>query len=762
MKKLLLFLLFIYCSALDNNIYGQINGCPTPDCQPIDLTNDGRPHMAGCFAGIEKHLARAVAAEKIQHLMAWECPAGSESSCSQTICDFIDACVSVNAAYITRAAGPWGNEDWFGTSRFINSLSQFVDDVNNAYDCADLRRPLIQANIFENIDANNSRPFPGNGIYLIELVPIQHEVLKEFYNEMTPPERSTYFTNPNDINTPRNINFTFENVIWQATDMNNSTPPDLHKIEGKMWLFQCAKIFIDAGFTSLHMGQVHMWGRIGTDKGKQNLGEDLLELTDLIGRIRAYAHSLPGELINFPTGHEDTGIIITYESGNTDYFRNNDFNQGLIFDHNQYDAKPNEITGSNHDQAHVNSFNAAASNCSGFKNAIIDHYAPYKHNNFPVSYATSPMGCTYPGRTPGSVYLDQGGGIQTVEINGTPVPHGNATPQNSGNDWGWDDATWFRQELKNDLCKGEWLAHEIEWARTIENGTSTFMQVPLAIKSTDITTLLPNPPTPVFDPGEYWYMHDHPDVLAAVQNAWQVKTPTIQVTGSGGYRSFKALNTDNNSIYSWHIKLQSGQWLPFTYGSERNGVSLPNGFHEIRLRQDNIGIPTTENLYGVREIITSIFIFNWGGFKLGSENDNELEIDFETSYSSQLATQEQIRETELYSIQNGMIEENLNSMPLKEKSEFDASNNLSVSKFEVFPNPTSDNFIVTMPIFKPGNLKLSLYNTLGKKIKELANETINYKGDYSYEGTLSDLPSGTYLVLLELDGEVQTQKLFKQ
>lgn len=743
--SLIIFMLFYSLS------YGQSFSCQTTDCPPVD--GDGRPFLKNCMAGIQKHLARAVNAEKVLedfYVDVVNCNApGSVDICPEIYCGVIDDFVVLNAGYIIRSAGWWGDDHRFrnGTS-YRQALPQFVNDINNAYDCAGLRRPLIQANIFESVNGT-IYAWPGNGQRLVETVEIDPDVINEFSDEINPgsPEEAYYAV-------PRN--YTFNNLAWQEVNnqgVGGNWSPDATTLEGRMWIFQKAKRYIDAGYTSLHMGQVGIWARIGSFSGRQNLGGDLIGLTKLIDRIRDYARPL--NLIQFPANGTNPGIIIAYETSN-ELFRNNNQNQGLIFDHSSEDAKPNEIVAgvTPYDPAHVNSFtdngsfSTTAPNCAGLKNGVIDHYASYK-GTFPMHSATSPMGCVFPGRTPSSVYLDFGGGIQTVE----GVPHGDPTPDNSGNDWGFDDVSWFREELTNDLCRGEWLQHEIAWARGVDNGKSAFLQVPVALDSDDLGS------------GRRWFIRDHPDVFQAVQNAWAVNPVTPADIGfsfisSGNTWKFTANNTDNTSIYTIHIKTPNDTWMPSSYGTERTVTLGQTGTYTIFLRQDNVGLDQSISCCGVEQVSIPFFNFVWGGFKVGTTS-NDIPLIGMEEIKPRLSTDEEIQEVEQFS---RYLSSELKEVPNVEASNLPSSK-LGVNKdldFTAFPNPTTNNFIVTTSFSKLGKMNLSLYNTLGEKIRVIANETISFKGDYAYKGNLNDLPSGAYIVLLEFEGEIQTQKLFKQ
>jgi photosystem II stability/assembly factor-like uncharacterized protein len=75
-----------------------------------------------------------------------------------------------------------------------------------------------------------------------------------------------------------------------------------------------------------------------------------------------------------------------------------------------------------------------------------------------------------------------------------------------------------------------------------------------------------------------------------------------------------------------------------------------------------------------------------------------------------------------------------------------------------YPNPFNPSTTIKYSLPKPGNVKLSIYNSIGSKVATLVDE---YKpaGDYSVEFNGSNLASGIYLYRLE-SGNYNTVKKF--
>lgn len=77
--------------------------------------------------------------------------------------------------------------------------------------------------------------------------------------------------------------------------------------------------------------------------------------------------------------------------------------------------------------------------------------------------------------------------------------------------------------------------------------------------------------------------------------------------------------------------------------------------------------------------------------------------------------------------------------------------------FNIWPNPTKENFNIF--VNGEGKVKLTISNILGKIIKE---ETYINTGDYTKNVNLSNVAKGLYLVAVEKDGKVATNKLIIQ
>lgn len=78
--------------------------------------------------------------------------------------------------------------------------------------------------------------------------------------------------------------------------------------------------------------------------------------------------------------------------------------------------------------------------------------------------------------------------------------------------------------------------------------------------------------------------------------------------------------------------------------------------------------------------------------------------------------------------------------------------------FAAYPNPASDKASFAFTLEENSNVSLSIYNTLGERIKEVA--TGNYvKGAHQVECSVEDIPAGVYYYSLEAEGKRKMEKL---
>ncbi|MBO7393139.1 MAG: hypothetical protein J6U98_02930 [Abditibacteriota bacterium] len=156
----------------------------------------------------------------------------------------------VGAKYIGRASLVWGQpevgtfEEFFSTSRRRAAKVRAVDpDI------------ILQAAILECVSRK--------GCAGLKVAPATFEAFG------LPFEDRTFDFDAMCFSDGRLVNF------WGQ----DTAAPDMTKTETRMWFYQIACSYIDAGFEGLHMGQVHMMGQ--TDK-------DYTAWKSLLGMVREY------------------------------------------------------------------------------------------------------------------------------------------------------------------------------------------------------------------------------------------------------------------------------------------------------------------------------------------------------------------------------------------------------------------------------------------------------------------------------------------
>ncbi len=79
-----------------------------------------------------------------------------------------------------------------------------------------------------------------------------------------------------------------------------------------------------------------------------------------------------------------------------------------------------------------------------------------------------------------------------------------------------------------------------------------------------------------------------------------------------------------------------------------------------------------------------------------------------------------------------------------------------------YPNPVRQETTLTFELGKPTHVELTVYDTLGRKIKVVTDQFLT-QGTHQYEVDFSDLPSGLYFYRLDADDDTQlTRSLLRQ
>lgn len=81
-----------------------------------------------------------------------------------------------------------------------------------------------------------------------------------------------------------------------------------------------------------------------------------------------------------------------------------------------------------------------------------------------------------------------------------------------------------------------------------------------------------------------------------------------------------------------------------------------------------------------------------------------------------------------------------------------------LKSFDIFPNPSHGNSHCTIHLLNKSEVELILTDLTGNKIKTIASEVLD-AGTHKFSYALSNLPDGTYIYRLSVNGNITTRKL---
>ena len=551
--------------------------------------------------------------------------------CPSNFAADVDLLMRLRATFVQFAAGSWVSPEVFVPgSDYLRAVGQTTLRINQAFDCAGLPRPLIQASVLENVDASQTcapptvpcepwlKPGPPGTNSGANYVPIPPGLITEFMAEIQADSARAHYLDA--AGNPRaGLFFNFFRLAYQVN--SNWYSPDITRLEGRMWLFYQAQTYIDLGYTSLHMGQPLVWGRLSRDsvaartRGLQRVGT-------LMDRIRRYARSRPGGprtlvLLAEPMSVNTPGepVIVKFVNGTT-----TDGRDRYIFDLEMATMRPRETSPALDERAHteagtdytcptIDPAALATRACTGQYMATIDPCHGYSYA--PDGGGITPQGHYFASQKPYSIYFDHG---ETVlhQPNGDLVPTGKLTPDNYGT-WGWDDSAWFSAAL-SDSCQADWLRYQYANVRTFSPSGLGFLAAPGRLFNNAHVGLNLGPGIPDQPAAGVpnYRLTEHPLVVAATLAAWEptVPQPVLRVLPGAGLpvgqcadsrlfkRRFERLpawrvavqNPDATSIYTWRIQGPNATDLTLTGATLTYQPPAP-GTYAVTLVQDNLGLP---------------------------------------------------------------------------------------------------------------------------------------------------------------------------
>ena len=88
-------------------------------------------------------------------------------------------------------------------------------------------------------------------------------------------------------------------------------------------------------------------------------------------------------------------------------------------------------------------------------------------------------------------------------------------------------------------------------------------------------------------------------------------------------------------------------------------------------------------------------------------------------------------------------------------NESDIKSLLIPNRLDVYPTPANELVNISFSLKTTGNVRINIYDILGKEISSVINNQYVESGQYTKEINISDLSSGLYkIVLITSDGEV--------
>jgi hypothetical protein len=593
-----------------------------------------------CFNSVERILARSVNMNYLINSIwdnPWDGDISNPASNNSSYSNNIKLLVDSKATFVLNAVSKWGGEDHMdinrinpsesGNKSYIQAVRQFVYDINKSFDCANLIRPYIQGLILEHISADQY-----NGKYLINYVKIPECVIEKFMYD-SGFDTQYYCEDINNdgmadipLKPKSNLYFNRDRIAYKF-DINNNPVnsnhfyylwPDLTNVETKLWYFNCAKIYIDAGINALSLGQI----------AQVSIKERNLEyptLINLVSKIREYASTKGIQILL------NAEPFLSEDSQGSKYYKTINGIKYFIFDWQGIPTWSSELTNNGFidspcqspidEDAIFASQECLTVNTPALPN--IDCIISKFNLNNESGYG--PNGCYYKS-IPLSLYFDFGHGCTFQDDNGNGVRdsneilYDNIPNSNFGHVWGDDDQTWFMKLPPE--CKTKWFSNLFCKLKQ-KNENPINVQIPARLLSKSYCGT--NPIYNLYSDTTFWnslLSKLTPTKLDfSIQESCQENTceycKILIINGKKTWFTRKTSivtlksNSDCTSLYTFHIKKPDGSWFDYVKGTETTLAFNEDGVYEIILRQDNLGLsPSNPNTFGSEELKKYITIGN--------------------------------------------------------------------------------------------------------------------------------------------------------
>jgi len=222
-------------------------------------------------------------------------------------------------------------------------------------------------------------------------------------------------------------NFRYEAMIYPDGRLvdhwsRGASVPDITQLETRMWIYFMGRLYVDAGFEAIHLGQIELMGQNDRDHSAW---------ADVLNRIRAYARDHARRHLMLFDGHVPSHGF-HYEGDK------------LLLDFHSFPLRPISV-------------------------AEEPQKAVLRMGHLDTLYGRSLGGLTPSGwRCDSLPYL--------VEVDNFGTSDREGEPTQDYFVWGYDEMCWFAKQPEE--YRNEWLAYAVEFLR--ENDPNGFLEMPFS------------------------------------------------------------------------------------------------------------------------------------------------------------------------------------------------------------------------------------------------------------------------------------------
>ncbi len=224
-----------------------------------------------------------------------------------------------------------------------------------------------------------------------------------------------------------------------------------------------------------------------------------------------------------------------------------------------------------------------------------------------------------------------------------------------------------------------------------------------------------------------------------------------------------AFEVSDSSIF--YSELYFDRNSSIIYGANRNSLTISSnyGYHGS---WSEVSIPKKIN----RLLFVSTDRSTSGSLFIADSNSVYHTIDYGSSFEKLLDFDSEITglykkpnsdilyvltRTDLYEVENGQLT-SIKQIPVSSETEPEIPERITLH--QNYPNPFNPSTTIRFDLKESAFTKLTVYDLLGRKVKELVNEVLP-AGTNTVQFNATDLASGVYLYRLEAGSFIQTKRL---